>query len=216
VLLALAAALVLGTGFFLYQQRAHPLAAPPAVSQEEKQTAPPVEVPARAAVPPPAPTTNSQVTPAVAVINKTPDNKAPAVPAESTYVLTARPAGALAVFDQDVATECRTPCTLTLPAGRHSVAIRADGYRTAQRTFNLPQDSTTYVELERAQGFLTLVTDTKGLTVFVDGKEQERKTPATFTLPIGPHKIELLKGTDRNEFNVEIRDGAALTQTVKW
>jgi len=140
------------------------------------------------------------------VANKPPD----------TFVLTATPPGALAVFDEEPATECHTPCTVTPPAGRHSVVVRAEGYRSELRTFTIPGATGQIVNLDRAQGFLTLATDPPGLTVFLDGKEQARKTTATFTLPIGTHRVELLNGTDRRELSVEIRDGVYTAQTVKW
>jgi len=65
-------------------------------------------------------------------------------------------------------------------------------------------------------GVLSLITNPAGLGVFIDGQEQPRKTPATFTLSPGPHRIEVVKGSERHPIAVEIHDGSTIERTVDW
>ena len=120
------------------------------------------------------------------------------------------------MFDDDTSAGCPTPCNVSLPAGRHTVAIRAEGYRPAVRVFSIPHDTGLITNLEKAEGTLVLATDPPGLTVILDGVEQSRKTTATFALSVGQHKVELVHGAERRELTVEIRDGVTTAQTVKW
>jgi serine/threonine-protein kinase len=222
VLLATATALGLaGAGTYLmYQQGMGPFAAASAtpvadnkVGTDNKKEPETVVVPPPRSVPqpqPPKPLSKPPVDLIPAV------NQPPAAPAESEFTLTVRPAGATAVFDDNAATRCTSPCTLTLPKGRHSVAIQLDGYRQALRTFNVPNEPGIIVELEKAVGSLTIASDPPGLTVVLDGKPQPNATPISVTLPVGPHKFELIQGTDRREYTVQIEDGVAKTQRVKW
>jgi hypothetical protein len=72
------------------------------------------------------------------------------------------------------------------------------------------------VNLERMSGTLHVDTAPSGLAVLIDGQEQPRKTPATFVLLPGPHRIAVVKGAEKQEFTVEIHDGSTITRTVDW
>jgi serine/threonine-protein kinase len=149
-----------------------------------------------------------------AKVTPPPAAKLPPAPVESAFQLTATPAGATAVFDNNV--KCTVPCNVTLPAGRHTLLVRSAGYRDASRIFDVPQDPGLIVNLERMSGTLSLVTTPSGLAVFIDGQEQPRKTPATFVLAPGPHRVEVVKGTERHAISVEIHDGSTIERTVDW
>ena len=177
----------------------------------------PVPVPP---VRPPAPQPVAQqpapTTPVVDPAKPQPSAKLPAAPAEAAFQLTATPAGATAVFDNDSATQCSAPCSMTLSAGRHTLVVRNAGYRDASRIIEIPRDPGLIVNLERMAGMLSLVTNPTGLAVFIDGQEQTRKTPATFTLAPGPHRVEVVKGTERHPLAVDIHDGSTIERTVDW
>jgi hypothetical protein len=184
----------------------------PAVSSTTPTTAAsPVPVPA--AVPAAAPAASAAVNEAP----KAPSTpKAPALPTEAQFQLTATPAGATAVFDNDPSTECTVPCSLNLSKGRHTFLLKAPGYREAQRIFEVPRDPGLIVNLEKMAGSLNLITMPAGLAVSIDGKEEAKKTPATFSLPPGEHKIVIAKGAEKQEFTVDIHDGATLSRSVDW
>jgi uncharacterized membrane protein (UPF0127 family) len=65
-------------------------------------------------------------------------------------------------------------------------------------------------------GTLSLVSTPPGLTIVIDGQEQTRKTPASLPLAAGPHRIQILKGGDKQEFVVEVRDGVFTQRNVDW
>jgi hypothetical protein len=126
------------------------------------------------------------------------------------------PAGAEAIFDGNAALKCTTPCNLNLPMGRHTLLLKNAGYREAQRVFTLPNDPGLIVNLEATAGMLSLVTNPAGLTVIIDGQEQARKTPANFPLPVGEHRVQVLRGSEKQEFTAEIRDNVVSQKNIDW
>src|SRR5215471_10269815 len=60
-------------------------------------------------------------------ITDTPRAVAPQPPGE--FELTATPPGSIAIFDNNPDLRCVTPCTISLEAGRHTIAISNSGYR---------------------------------------------------------------------------------------
>ena len=139
---------------------------------------------------------------------------APKLDGDSTFQLTTNPAGSEAVFDGD--RRCITPCTITLPMGRHTFLARHAGYRDAHRIIDIPQDTGLIVDLSRASGILSLISEPPGATVWVDGQEQPGKTPSSLNLPAGTHRIQVMSGTRKQEFTIEVRDGAIISRTVEF
>jgi serine/threonine protein kinase len=181
---------------------------------------PPAEsdpVPQPAPAPPPA-EAQGPSEPTVATAKATAKNLAPkvspAVPADGVFQLTATPPGATATFDRDPALKCATPCGMTLSSGRHTFVVQSAGYRDAYRIIDIPHDTGTIVNLERMSGILTVSTNPSGLTIVIDGQEQPRKSPATFSLLPGPHTVEIVKGQDRHPLSVEIHDGSTIERHV--
>jgi serine/threonine protein kinase len=135
-------------------------------------------------------------------------------PTDGVFQLTATPPGATATFDRDPALKCATPCSMPLPAGRHTFVVQSAGFRDAYRIIDIPHDTGLIVNLERMSGMLTVSTNPPGLTIVIDGQEQPRKSPATFNLLPGPHSIEIVKGQDRHSLSVEIHDGSTIERNV--
>ena len=136
------------------------------------------------------------------------------IPSEGMFQITATPAGATATFDGDAARKCATPCSTTLSAGRHTFVVQFPGYRDAYRIIDIPRDSGLIVNLERMAGVLAVSTNPPGLTIVIDGQEQTRKSPATFTLVPGKHSIEVVRGSERHTLSVDIRDGSTVERRV--
>jgi hypothetical protein len=144
-----------------------------------------------------------------------PQRPAPApVPTNGAFQLTATPAGAIATFDRDASLKCVTPCSMTLPSGRHTFLVQFAGYRDAQRIIDIPHDTGLIVNLERMSGMLTITTNPPGLSIVIDGQEQARKSPGTFVLLPGPHKLEIVKGSERHSLAIEIHDGSTIERNV--
>ena len=205
--------------------------APPATPDNSTEPPPQSAPPPQAALPPETASPPQDSTPAPApqnppqepvktqpqvAANPAPREKSPAAPSQSSFQLTATPAGATAVFDNDPATRCTTPCSVMLSAGRHTFSLTLAGYRDASRIIEIPRDAGLIVNLERMGGTLSVSTTPSGLTILIDGQEQSRKSPALFTLQPGPHRVTVLKGSEKQTFNVEIHDGSTLVRTLDW
>jgi serine/threonine protein kinase len=184
---------------------------PPPPPPPEPVSTEPVEskdAPTEAKVEPPAPAPNP--TPKPAPYKAT----IPPAPTDGVFQLSATPAGATAIFDRDPALKCVTPCSLTLPAGRHTFLVQFAGYRDAQRIIDIPHDTGLIVNLEKMSGMLTVTTNPRGLVIVIDGQEQARKSPATFVLLPGPHLVEIVKGSERHPLSVEIHDGSTIERNI--
>ncbi len=210
----LAAAAIGVAAFFLWPRTQTPAQAPaPLVADSAvPNTPPPDPAPAPPAVAEPTPTPAAVLTPAA----KLAPPKAPSGPTEASFQLTTMPAGADAVFDGNTELRCTTPCTLNLPMGRHTLVVTSNGYRAAQRVFNLPSEPGLIVNLDAAMGTLSLVTKPAGLTVIIDGQEQARKTPADFSLSVGDHRVQVLRGAEKQEFTAQIRDNVVSQKSIEW
>ena len=143
----------------------------------------------------------------------TPKNSPPAI-TSGVFRVDATPAGATVTFDRDSSLKCAAPCSMTLPAGRHTFVVQMAGYRDAYRIIDIPHDTGLIVNLDKMSGMLTLSTNPSGLTIFIDGQEQPRKSPASFNLAPGPHTIEVVKGSERHKVPVEIHDGATIERNI--
>ena len=201
-------------------QPAPPQASPEPSSAPQPVSAPPASdaTPAPAPAPDastPAPQTPEEAAPPAAAKNTPPKAPvAPAIPAQGSFQITATPAGATAVFDHDPSLKCATPCSVTLPSGRHTFVVQMAGYRDANRIIDIPRDTGLIVNLEKMSGMLTLTTNPSGLSIWIDGQEQTRKSPASFNLAPGPHTIEIVRGSERHKIPVEIHDGTTVERRV--
>jgi eukaryotic-like serine/threonine-protein kinase len=140
----------------------------------------------------------------------------PPAPSETTFQLTTTPPAAGAVFDDDPATQCTTPCATNLRAGRHTFVVKAAGYRDAQRLIEVPHDTALAVTLEKLAGTLSVTSTPPGLAVLIDGQDQGHKTPASIVLPPGTHRVAVVRGAEKQEFNVEVHDGGTVARSVDW
>ena len=141
------------------------------------------------------------------------DPKPAPAPEEAIFQLTTSPAGAQVMFDGD--RPCTSPCKLSLAMGRHTFVARLAGHRDVYQIIEIPRDTGLIVDLPRATGTLSLISDPPGLSVAVDGQDQPQKTPTHLTLGVGQHKIQVSRGTQKQEFTIEIHDGSLVTRTVE-
>ncbi len=192
-----------------------PVATPPTTepepAPEPPPTQPPVETKAQAAAPPPPPVVEPKPTPP-----PKPVASARRAPAEATFALTSTPSNAVAVFDDNPTTTCVTPCATTLSAGRHTYTVRHEGYRPSQRILEISGDLEQHVDLAEMTGTLSLITKPPGLTAFVDGHQQAGKTPLNLRLPVGRHRVDVVRGNQRQQVMVDITDGTMTAQTIEW
>jgi serine/threonine-protein kinase len=209
ITLGILAGAVIGIAIYFLWPASH--ASAPQVSTTAQEVVAP---PAAAAPTADPPKESASASPEAAPKQSAP--QAPPAPTEAGFQLTTQPAGAAAVFDGDAAHACVTPCMLNLAMGRHTLSIKHPGYRDADRVFSLPDDPGLIVNLEASTGTLSVVTNPAGLTVFIDGHEQPRKTPANFMLAVGEHQVQVIRGNEKQEFPVDIRDGVLSQKKIEW
>jgi serine/threonine protein kinase len=211
VLLGVATTAVLGIVMFVATQKpqiqeVQPQVPPSAPAVASAAPAKPVEP-----APPPLAAATDPVPPQPVATTPRP----PAAPSEGSFALTTSPVGSTVLFDTS-GIECTTPCNLTLPAGRHTFVLRHAGFRETQKIITIPNDTGLIVDLVPTSGTLNLISNPPGLSVLIDGREQTQKTPLSVALPVGPHKVELVKGTERQELQVDLSDGQFVSKTVSW
>jgi PEGA domain len=94
--------------------------------------------------------------------------------------------------------------------------VQHPGYRDQHRIIDVPRDAGLIIDLAKQMGSLSLITNPPGLTVLVDGKEQPQKTPANLLLAVGAHHVQVMKGEEKQEFTVDIRDGILSSKVIDW
>lgn len=138
------------------------------------------------------------------------------VPGETASIdLLSAPPGATMVIDGNKSTACVTPCTMSLPNGRHTAAVELDGYNVARRVFNVPEDNSVVAALSKSAGTLVVTSTPPGAQILIDNKPYG-VTPATLHLPAGPHKLVLIDGPMQHEETVEIEGGELQSRSLRW
>jgi serine/threonine-protein kinase len=128
------------------------------------------------------------------------------------------PPGALAALDGHSANSCRTPCTLTAPPGKHFIEITRAGYETEHRQVEVtsgPQDLPPIV-MRALGGTLMLSSNPQGATITIDGKQQDKLTPAQLNLPPGTYTIVVAKDGKSQSQTVQIQNGVIKTMKVDF
>ncbi len=126
------------------------------------------------------------------------------------------PVGAKIVVDSGSPT-CTSPCSLTLPSGRHTFSVSLSGHQSAYRIFQVPDQTELTVTLEKTFGKLSVITTPAGSEIAVDGVVKTERTPAMLTLPSGKHLIRItLAGHDPKEKEIEIHEGDLSEFRITW
>ena len=115
----------------------------------------------------------------------------------------------MAAIDGRSASSCRTPCTVTVVPGRHFIEVTLPGYQTVHREIDVtdgPQDLPPIV-LHAHTATLLLSSEPQGASVTVNGKLQEKTTPAQLTLPPGNYTIVVSKDGRSETRMVQLQNG---------
>ena len=227
LLLALPVALLLGAGgYFAYQKLSEPKTVvdhptDPATEvdpQKQAQKKDPVKRLPESKISETKPDTGKPETvkpvtdPAV---SKDPKKANSAGPFEIRFA--GAPAGVNVIVDSDSATACKSPCSLPLPKGRHTLTAVLEGYRSIARSFDVAGESTVPVDLAEALGILVVRTTPPGASVIINGQERPEKTPAELRLKPGTYQIVVVSpsGT-RDPSTVIVKDGVATSINVNF
>jgi serine/threonine-protein kinase len=160
------------------------------------------------------PTTPGQTSPAPQpALHSTPKSipaqKLPSYFEEATVFLTTSPPGANVVFDADPSTVCKSPCSRTLPGGRHTVSASLPGYRFAYKIFQVPQDVEVFLYLTKMIGKVQVLTTPPGASILINSEPRQQTTPAVFELPVGSYTITIKKqGFKSDQRVVNVKDNS--------
>ena len=187
--------------------------APPPPPPQETKEAPKEEAQKEDATAPPEPETKVPEAKSAEVKSQAKRDTTAAAPETAIFQLTTAPNGADVTFDEK--DRCKSPCKIELTMGRHTFVAHMAGRRDVHQIIDIPHDTGLYIDLPRATGTLSVISNPPGLTVAVDGTEQPQKTPLHLTLGVGQHKIQVSRGDNKQEFMVDIHDGSLITRTVE-
>jgi len=138
-------------------------------------------------------------------------------PAEYAARLVTNPPGATLTIDSKPDQTCKTPCSVNLPPGRHTLSSNLAGFRRALRIFELPKEPEVFINLEVTTGTVMIRSDPPGGAILVDGQTRSEKTPALITLPTGSHRIEVAREGYRNFVEtLDIKDSVITNIEVNW
>jgi hypothetical protein len=137
--------------------------------------------------------------------------------ADQTVRLVSNPPGAAITLDNRPDLTCKTPCNLSLPTGRHTLAATLDGHRRALRIFELPRDAEVFVNMDPTTGTLMIRSEPSGAAITINGQQRSEKTPAALTLPTGHYRIEIAKeGMKKDVEEVDVKDTVITNIDVNW
>jgi len=125
------------------------------------------------------------------------------------------PPGAKLAVDNRADVTCQSPCTLSLPSGRHTLTAELNGFNLERRIFAVPNDDSIFIPLSRSMGVLIVTSTPSGSQVVVDGKNYGQ-TPATVRLTTGSHQLLLINGAQQHEEAVIIGNDTFETHSVRW
>jgi hypothetical protein len=121
-----------------------------------------------------------------------PVDKAPAKIQQVHFVTT--PPEAQVIVDSKREASCKSPCSMELTEGAHTVLLQKDGFRTILQNFTVsPSQPEVAIALNELTGSLLVQSDPPGAAIVVIGKPRAEPTPATLTLAPGKYKVTLTK-----------------------
>jgi serine/threonine-protein kinase len=119
------------------------------------------------------------------------------------------PAGATVALDGRMDTECKTPCTIEAPPGRHRLAITMPGYQVEHREIEVTgvAQELPLVTLRPPGGTLMLTSAPPGAAIIINGRRWSEATPAQIPLTPGSYEVTVeLNGVQASR-KVDIRNG---------
>ena len=141
---------------------------------------------------------HAEITPAL--------KSAPVPEGPSDVEMLTDPPGATIVVDGNPNLTCTTPCTLSLPDGRHTLTAELGGYELERRILNVPGENSLYFPMVHEGGTLVVTSTPSGATISVDG-QLEGRTPITLHLSIGTHRIVWQYGGNQHEETIVVQNG---------
>ncbi len=176
-------------------------AAPPEIAQRQSPAAPPPE--------------------STPVETKPPEARPPAPPVRTALTsqpvsIISSPGGASATIDGRADATCRTPCTMDVAPGRHTLIVAMQGYQVERREFEVGHEAPELpaVTLHEITGTLMLSSLPTGASILVNGKRIDKVTNAMLQLAPGSYKITVEKDGKQGSDQIDIRNGEIKTLRI--
>jgi serine/threonine protein kinase len=125
-------------------------------------------------------------------------------PTVTNVELLSQPPGATLTVDGHSNEVCKSPCSLPLMRGRHTLLAEMAGFNPSRRIFTVPEDNSVFIALPQSIGVLVVTSEPAGSKILVDGKDMGQ-TPATLRLSVGTHELALVNGAARHQETVTIQ-----------
>lgn len=136
-------------------------------------------------------------------------------PSEYKLMVTSSPPGAEVVFDANPELRCKTPCTIALSPGRHTLVATLAGHRPEMRIVEMTGPREIFLAMSAQTGTVRIETTPAGAQILVNGQARPETTPATLILPAGRYQIEVIREGTRDQQVVEIKEGALVRLTFQ-
>lgn len=120
------------------------------------------------------------------------------------------PESAEVTVDNSPDSVCKSPCTVELAAGQHTISAKKDGFYPLVKTFgvDLEQPEVSF-PLSQIMGSVMIETDPPGASIALNGTSRSETTPANIKLPVGQYKVTLTKeGFAPFDYEVTVRADA--------
>ncbi len=140
---------------------------------------------------------------------------APPLPLSSDVELVSDPAGARIEVDGRSDLACLAPCSVPLPAGRHTLIAESSGYGAARKIFTVPVSGSVFVSMMKSTGTLLLTSEPAGANVMVDGKDYG-STPVRVRLSAGRHHLSLSDGLRHHDETIQIDADGMYARSFRW
>ena len=125
------------------------------------------------------------------------------------------PGGATATVDGHSEAACKTPCSLDVAPGKHTLVVGMPGYQVERREFEVGHEPPDLVVTLRAiTGTLMLTSSPPGAAISVNGKRIDKVTNAMLQLAPGSYKITVEKDGKQGSDQVEIHNGEIKTLRI--
>ena len=185
---------------------------------QQPASPPPATGNAEDAKPKPMPPAATQPAPEEAVKPEPTPRKAPSSPVAGPQPVSiiSSPAGANATIDGRGEDACKTPCTMDVPPGKHTLVVTLTGYQAERRDLDVGREPLEIpaVILRAVTGTLMLSSSPTGAAILVNGKRIDKTTNAMLQLAPGSYKITVEKDGKQGSDQIDIHNGEIKTLRI--
>jgi predicted Ser/Thr protein kinase len=195
-----------------------PAAANPDEAKPKPMPPPPVEPPpvTKPAETAPAETAGAKAANGIPAKGEAKTPASPRTPNVQSVSLISSPGGATATIDGRSDAACKTPCSLDLAPGKHTLVLNLSGYQLERRELDVGREPLEMpaIILHALTGTLMLSSSPAGAAISVNGKRIDKVTNTMLQLAPGSYKITVEKDGKQSTEDINIKNGEIRTLRV--